>query len=427
MKILLIHYRYYIQGGPERYLFNVKSLLEKNGHTVIPFSVSYPQNQESEYSDSFVKPIVNDFHISKAKLSVSKKVKLAASFFYNSDAKRKIKKLIEAEKPDVAYVLLYQGKLTYSVLEGCKECNLPVIHRISDFYHYCINSAFFRNGQVCTSCLKKPSACVKNRCAHGSLAKSVLNYFIEKKERMSGIRNYISHIICPSEFTKSIFEKNIIYPNAQFHLLPTFFNFEEKNNPSKQKILARKNSKHVCYIGRIVQEKGIENLLKAWKIVEQTHANVTLDLTGFFDNDYSIQIKQLINELNLKSVNTYEFLTKEKTFEIIDNSFLSLIPSIWYDNMPNSFIESQAFGLPVIVSDIGSLTELVKEEYNGWLFKPQNYEELAEKIIYALELTDDAYVQISDNSYNFVRDYCSPEKHYDGLIKIFEKAISRED
>lgn len=37
MKIILANYRYYVSGGPEIYMFNVKRLLEDAGHTVIPF------------------------------------------------------------------------------------------------------------------------------------------------------------------------------------------------------------------------------------------------------------------------------------------------------------------------------------------------------------------------------------------------------
>lgn len=51
MKIALVNYRYFISGGPERYLFNVKSLLEAQGHEVIPFSVQNKRNVPSEYED----------------------------------------------------------------------------------------------------------------------------------------------------------------------------------------------------------------------------------------------------------------------------------------------------------------------------------------------------------------------------------------
>ena len=48
MKIILAHYKYYIQGGPERYLFKFMELAKSHGAEVIPFSVNYPSNVPSE-------------------------------------------------------------------------------------------------------------------------------------------------------------------------------------------------------------------------------------------------------------------------------------------------------------------------------------------------------------------------------------------
>ena len=57
MKIIIVNYRYFISGGPERYLFNIKDLLEKNGHEVIPFSVKSRHNQPSGYEQYFLSAV----------------------------------------------------------------------------------------------------------------------------------------------------------------------------------------------------------------------------------------------------------------------------------------------------------------------------------------------------------------------------------
>ena len=57
MRILLVNYRYFISGGPEKYMFNIKKMLEDNGHEVIPFSIHSHKNVETEYSKYFVEPI----------------------------------------------------------------------------------------------------------------------------------------------------------------------------------------------------------------------------------------------------------------------------------------------------------------------------------------------------------------------------------
>ena len=53
MKIILVNYRYFISGGPERYYFNIKEILERNGHVVIPLSVKNSRNFSSDYEILF--------------------------------------------------------------------------------------------------------------------------------------------------------------------------------------------------------------------------------------------------------------------------------------------------------------------------------------------------------------------------------------
>ena len=52
MRICIVHYRYFVHGGPERYLFGVKELLEARGHEVIPFSVRYSRNEPTPWASS---------------------------------------------------------------------------------------------------------------------------------------------------------------------------------------------------------------------------------------------------------------------------------------------------------------------------------------------------------------------------------------
>ena len=57
MKILMIDKYYFVKGGVERYLFEIKKILESHGHDVIPFSMKNDSNEESPYSEYFVNNI----------------------------------------------------------------------------------------------------------------------------------------------------------------------------------------------------------------------------------------------------------------------------------------------------------------------------------------------------------------------------------
>ncbi|MGB8491605.1 MAG: hypothetical protein WCE64_11170, partial [Bacteroidales bacterium] len=119
MKIILVNYRYFNSGGPERYLFNIKELLERNGHTVIPFSVKHTQNRRSHYEDYFLSPIgkgdITYFGQSK-KTDIQDLFKYFFRMFYSFEAINKFKKLVRDTSPDLIYVLQYQNKLSPSFL-----------------------------------------------------------------------------------------------------------------------------------------------------------------------------------------------------------------------------------------------------------------------------------------------------------------------
>ena len=50
MRIIIANYRYFIAGGPEKYMFKFMDAAEKMGIEVIPFSVKNPQNEKTPYA-----------------------------------------------------------------------------------------------------------------------------------------------------------------------------------------------------------------------------------------------------------------------------------------------------------------------------------------------------------------------------------------
>ena len=55
MRIIIANYRYFIAGGPEKYMFKFMDAAEKMGIEVIPFSVKNPQNEKTPYAKYFAK------------------------------------------------------------------------------------------------------------------------------------------------------------------------------------------------------------------------------------------------------------------------------------------------------------------------------------------------------------------------------------
>ena len=178
MKICLVNYRYFVSGGPERYMFGVTKLLEDLGHEVVPFSVRYRQNEPSPWSGYFVEPIGRDDEVTFRQTSwrLGAVVRGVERAFYSRDVYQAVSRLVEVTRPDVAFVLNYLKKLSPSVLAAFNDAGIPIVNRFSDFALICPQAHLVRDGRICEECLGGslwPS--VRYRCVQGSLPASAIN------------------------------------------------------------------------------------------------------------------------------------------------------------------------------------------------------------------------------------------------------------
>ena len=139
-------------------------------------------------------------------------------------------------------------------------------------------------------------------------------------------------------------------------------------------------------------------------------------LIGTYGGSYFLHWKQ---EKKIKNVEFLGFKAGEELEEIIKGARFTLIPSIWYDNLPNTALESFQYSKPVIASDIGSLPELVLDGVNGYLFKPADARELCEKV--ALLDNDDVVEKMGAASRARLEDRFAPQTHYNTLMKVFSR------
>ena len=119
------------------------------------------------------------------------------------------------------------------------------------------------------------------------------------------------------------------------------------------------------------------------------------------------------------------FLGNLETYKVpnlLNRALFSVVPSLWYENLPNSILESFACGTPVVASDLGSLSACVKNGFTGFHFRPGQPKDLAEKIEYCL----DNPTLMGDMAVNCRREALSlysPKSHCESLINLFNKFI----
>ena len=107
--------------------------------------------------------------------------------------------------------------------------------------------------------------------------------------------------------------------------------------------------------------------------------------------------------------------------EEIRRSMFVVLLSEWYENNPRSLIEGFALGKCAIGADIGGIPELVKDNETGLLFKMGDSCDLASKMKY-LSNRPDLIRDMGRNARRFVEKELNPEKHYEGLMRIYKIA-----
>lgn len=429
MKIVLVNYRFFISGGPERYYFNIKEILEREGHEVVPFSVKSARNLDAgEYERYFLDIVDDEVYFAQAKKKTPKMVlKSFARMFYSFEAKRKFGQLLDDTRPDLVYIMHFHNKISPSIIYAAKARGVPVVHRISDFQYMCPNALFYNDRiGVCEDCLKgKRLSCVKYKCVMNSPVYSGIKMMAKWLHDVMGVTKKIDAFIVPSEFTLEKLREYGI-PKEKLHHIPTFFNLKEENPQVEY-------SPYFLFVGRIEKQKGLMTLVKAF---EETNYN--LHIIGFSNDGYEDELKLHLGrptheELNPSENCTYgkngniHFLGRKSFEEIVPylkTCLCTLVPSEWYDNFPNVVLESYAYKKAVIATDFGSLKYMVEDGKTGLTFKYKDIDDLRHKITYMYEHQDEAR-RMGKEAYQQLVKLYSPIVHYERLMDVFCKTTSK--
>jgi glycosyltransferase involved in cell wall biosynthesis len=67
---------------------------------------------------------------------------------------------------------------------------------------------------------------------------------------------------------------------------------------------------------------------------------------------------------------------RSDVLQLLSEARVSIVPSSWFENLPNSVLESFATGTPVVATRLGSLEAIVEEGITGTLFRREDAEDL---------------------------------------------------
>ena len=390
MRVLMINKFLYPNGGSETYIFKLGDYLKSQGHEVQYFGMEHESRCVGNAVDVYTSNM--DFH------GGSKLSKLTYPFktIYSSEARKKLRLVLDDFQPDVCHLNNFNYQLTPSIIleivkwrENVKR-KCRIVFTAHDYQLVCPNHMCNNpnTGENCEKCFGGHFLnCIKGKCIHGSTAKSAVGTAEAMFWKMNGVYHYIDTVICCSEFLKTKMDSNPLFVRKTIAL----HNFVDK---VEWKDSEKKN--YVLYFGRFSKEKGLGTLIKVCK--ELPNVQFVFAGTGPLENE--------INGIpNIKNV---EFQRGKDLETLIREARFSIYPSEWYENCPFSVMESQIYGTPVLGADIGGIPELIEVGKTGELFESGNAVDLEEKIrkMWGEKALTDAYSQnCKDISFDDIEDY----------------------
>ena len=406
MKILMVNKFFYIKGGSETYYFALKRMLEAKGHTVIDFSMEDEKNFDSPYSEYFVEAVDYNGGMSK-----KQQLKAAKNIIYSTEAKRKLEKLIQETKPDIAHLHIFQHQLSPSILDVLKKYNIPTVYTAHDLKMLCLNYVMMTHGQLCEKCKGGHYLnCLKQKCVKNSTLKSSINVMEGYLHKWRKSYDVIDVILTPSLFYKNKFLDFGIDKERVYHLP----NFLDRECPQVEP--AEDREQYFLYFGRLSAEKGVLTLIKA---VENTKKLLYIVGTG----PCKEEIEQYLKEHHMTNVKLLGFKSGQELINVVGNAKAVILPSEWYENGPYSAIESLQLGRPIIGSELGGIPELI--DGNGKVFGHGNVEELRAVLEQFPEPGTWDYEQYCKRSKEIFAENYMTEGHYEQLLPMYEKAMQK--
>ncbi len=422
MRILAANYRYFVSGGPERYLFNVSGGLAARGHEVIPFSIGYTNNQPTPYAADFAAPLGSPDEVTFAeqRRTTATLLRTLQRLFYTPDVERAVSRLAARTRPQVAYVLHYLRKLSPALLVGLKRAGVPIVVRLSDFGMLCPQAHCLRADVPCTLCVHGnllPS--VRYGCVHDSRAASAANALATWYHRRRRFFDLIDVFVTTTPLMRDMM-LSAGYAAQRLRCIPTYVDagaFRPRPGFAKEA--------YIVYAGALRQIKGVHVLMDAFGRLrrQRPDLNVRLKIAGRGEPEYTACLQAQVEREGVRGLVEFTgHLDVPQLSALLSGAMLSVLPSLWFENLPNALLESYACGTPVLASNLGSLQECVVEGSTGYRFAAGDPAALSERLAYCLDHPD-ILQSLARNARQMAVAVYGPERHLDALEQVFADVV----
>ncbi|WP_298139018.1 glycosyltransferase family 4 protein [Flavobacterium sp.] len=196
---------------------------------------------------------------------------------------------------------------------------------------------------------------------------------------------------------------------------PNLFSDDEKTKLRKELSISTEDFVFI-FVGRLVKDKGINELISAFNLLQCEVTNLKLLLVGNFESDLDpLSQKTLETIKNNKAIISVGFQTDVRTYFSISNALV--FPS-YREGFPNVVMQAGAMNLPSIVSNINGCNEIISNEVNGLIIAVKDEKAIFEAMKKITNLS--VYDVMKSNARKVIVDNYEQEKVWNALLEEYQ-------
>jgi len=173
------------------------------------------------------------------------------------------------------------------------------------------------------------------------------------------------------------------------------------------------------FIGRILIDKGIREYYQAASILKSTYPNIQCSVLGYLNAENPMAVKTSDFEQWVSEGTIHYYGSSENVSSFISNSSCIVLPS-YREGLSMVLLEGASMAKPLIASDIAGCKEVIDEGVNGYLVKPMDGQDLADKMKLFYLLSDQAKVEMGEQSRKKAIREFSMDIIYESYRKVIE-------
>ncbi|MFZ2322073.1 MAG: glycosyltransferase family 4 protein [Ignavibacteriaceae bacterium] len=189
--------------------------------------------------------------------------------------------------------------------------------------------------------------------------------------------------------------------NKNIYIISTIIDDELFRYHNEQMILSKIdkinfNEVNILFLARIEMQKGIYEIIEAFKIILKENPKVKLNVAG--DGSALSKVKNKTANEKINNINFLGYVEGKEKAEAFFKSNIYVLPS-YTEGLPSSLLEAMGFGLPVLVTNVGGMSEIIIDEKSGYKIKIKDVNDIINKFN---ELCSDLNKFKEISKYNFL-------------------------